>query len=47
LNRDDSKFKLLELYPKDDLRFVKAIKVEGDISDSDFDRTFIKIFGKI
>lgn len=46
INRDGSKYRELELYPEDTLRYVRSIYLNGKFVD-DEDRTIVHIYGKI
>ena len=45
MERDNSKYRQLELYPDDDLRYVRHYYVEGALVDSTQDNTAVKIYG--
>ncbi len=46
INRDGSKYRELELYPEDTLRYVRAIYLNGKFIDGK-DRTIVRIYGNI
>ena len=46
LRRDRSKYKEVELYPEDTLRYVKAINVGGKFVEHE-DNTLVNIYGRI
>jgi len=46
INRDGSRYRELELYPEDSLRYVRAIYLNGKFVDGE-DRTIVRIYGNI
>ena len=46
INRDESRYSKMGLYPDDDLRYVRAFQIEGKFSDNERNNTEVCIFGK-
>jgi len=46
IDRDESRYNKMGLYPDDDLRYVRALQIEGKFSDNGKNNTEVRIFGK-